>query len=326
METYIKEHISGIEFGPVQAHGNMSVIPLILSGKGGPEYITLKEALDSKHISIREVSDSGEVSNLKVINNSGLIVLLLDGEELVGAKQNRILNSSILLKKQSETVIPVSCTEEGRWSYESEGLNDSDVVMAHNIRKKKMSSVSHSLKDSNEYHSDQGEIWDDTAAFLRNSSVDSSTGAMKKVFEEKKGDIDAYVNDFPVIDGQQGLFVFINGRPEGFDVVSRDGAYKHYHDKLVRSYAMEALYGEKNGSGKPSVDAAASFMKGIEKCSEDSYKSTGHGMDYRYEGDQIVGSALVYQKKVVHTAFFRIEKDARSDRMASVRNRRYNRM
>jgi ARG and Rhodanese-Phosphatase-superfamily-associated Protein domain len=35
-------------------------------------------------------------------------VLILDGEELVGAKQNRIVNVTILVVTQSEIVIPVS--------------------------------------------------------------------------------------------------------------------------------------------------------------------------------------------------------------------------
>ena len=37
---------------------------------------------------------------------------MLAGEEPVGAKQNRILNTTILLKKHSETTIPVSCTKQ----------------------------------------------------------------------------------------------------------------------------------------------------------------------------------------------------------------------
>jgi len=57
------------------------------------------------------------VPELKVISQSDRPILLLDGEELVGAKQNRVLNTTILLREKAETNIQVSCVEQGRWSY-----------------------------------------------------------------------------------------------------------------------------------------------------------------------------------------------------------------
>ena len=42
-------------------------------------------------------------------------VLLYDGEELVGAKQNRILNVAVLAGAKTRLTIPVSCVEQGRW-------------------------------------------------------------------------------------------------------------------------------------------------------------------------------------------------------------------
>jgi hypothetical protein len=35
------------------------------------------------------------VPDLRVVNRAGKMVLILDGEELVGAKQNRIVNTTI---------------------------------------------------------------------------------------------------------------------------------------------------------------------------------------------------------------------------------------
>jgi hypothetical protein len=42
------------------------------------------------------VSEGGSVPHLLFINDAMRPVLLLDGEELVGAKQNRVLNLTVL--------------------------------------------------------------------------------------------------------------------------------------------------------------------------------------------------------------------------------------
>ena len=64
----------------------------------------------------REVDEAGTVPELVVENPLAERVLLYDGEELVGAKQNRILNVSVLVEAKSKLRIPVSCVEQGRWS------------------------------------------------------------------------------------------------------------------------------------------------------------------------------------------------------------------
>ena len=68
-----------------------------------PEWLTLAEAGD--RVRITEVDDEGSVPDLRVANLGDLPVLLLDGEQLVGAKQNR-------------------CVERGRWATGSPGCRD----------------------------------------------------------------------------------------------------------------------------------------------------------------------------------------------------------
>jgi len=56
-------------------------------------YLTLKEALEKRLLVIKEVSVEASMPELKVINNADVQVLLLDGEELACAKQNRVLKN-----------------------------------------------------------------------------------------------------------------------------------------------------------------------------------------------------------------------------------------
>jgi len=66
-------------------------------------------------IQITELDNEGSVHELKLSNLGKKTVLIIKGEELVGAKQNRIVNSSFLIAGKTKVVIPVSCVEQGRW-------------------------------------------------------------------------------------------------------------------------------------------------------------------------------------------------------------------
>jgi len=117
MEAVIAKYLEMMELGEPRQHENIAVFPLFNPLNDSPKYLALKEALEKGVLTVKEVNRGGSVPELKVLNKASVPVLLLDGEELAGAKQNRILNTTILLKEDSTTIIPVSCTEQGRWDY-----------------------------------------------------------------------------------------------------------------------------------------------------------------------------------------------------------------
>ena len=96
MDTILRKHLAEKpQLGEMKIHKELAVVPLFSTEIGGPDYITLKEALAGGGLTISEVSQGGSVPELKVINSSIHNVLMLDGEELAGAKQNRVLNTTM---------------------------------------------------------------------------------------------------------------------------------------------------------------------------------------------------------------------------------------
>ena len=325
MDQDIKNFINRIKSGDMQVHDNLAVIPLFLDGNGGPSYITLKEALDMGTFIVTEISEGGNVPELKVINKGDIPVILLDGEELSGAKQNRVLNTTVLIAGMSETVIPVSCTEHGRWSYTSSEFRDSDLIMAYNIKRKKARSVMRNVRETGRYASDQGEVWDDIQAMSGNAKVHSSTGAMKDVFESREKDLDDYLNAITMMPEQRGMMVMINGVLMGFDVLSSNTAYAKLHQKLLKSCAIEALLDRKKKTITPNPAIVEGFLQEIITCNETKHKSVGLGIDYRFEGKEKVGTALVHEDNVIHLAFFSLPESEKIGRMAGMGQRRRNR-
>jgi hypothetical protein len=272
------------------------------------------------------LSQSGSVPELKVLNRAEIPVLLLDGEELAGAKQNRVLNTTILLKESSETIIPVSCTEQGRWAYASREFGLSGNIMHRKARMKKVASVNRSLKDCLAYESDQGEVWEEMACFSMDADVSSPTGAMRDVFESKTDDLKGYLDAFRYVPDQRGIFVMVNGMAVGFDILSHSHAYELLHQKIVKSYAIDALLRQTKITEAPSVDKAKAFIEGVSHCEEKRYESIGYGWDHRFEGKTIVGSSLVYQEKMIHMAFFRKDESEGGGTISSSSRRRRFRM
>jgi hypothetical protein len=297
----------------------MTAFELLRPQNGGPEYVTLREALERGVFTVTEVSEGGSVPELMVANKGDVAVLLLDGEELRGAKQNRILNTTILVAPKSTAKVPVSCVEHGRWSYQSREFLESGNVMHREMRMLNVQKVSESLKSVRQFRSDQGEIWDKVAELACDMAVPSATGAMRDVYEAKGADLDGYLKSFRLAGGQKGILVFVDGQPAGLDFVSRDAAFAMLFPKLIKSYAMEAMLvterrkrgrgkgGAEKAPAKPSADEAREFLRKAAACEEKKYESIGLGWSYRYAGPGVVGSALAFNDKVVHMAFFSID-------------------
>src|SRR5262245_53696470 len=90
---------------PRHSHG-LQVFGLRVESPAAAPYATLDEAMGRHEIEVTEVSEGGSVPTLRVHNKSDSRVFLMAGEHLVGAKQNRVLNTSLMVGAKSEVPIP----------------------------------------------------------------------------------------------------------------------------------------------------------------------------------------------------------------------------
>jgi hypothetical protein len=96
-----------IKLGEPQKHETLTLYPLLALEKLELAYTLLGDALEAGSLQVSEVGD-GTVRELSVENQGDADVLILDGEQLIGAKQNRMTNRSIVLGANTKTTIPVS--------------------------------------------------------------------------------------------------------------------------------------------------------------------------------------------------------------------------
>jgi len=300
----ITDYVSKIKLGEVQVCENVAIFPLFLEIENVPNFITLESALKSKNFFVKEVSNSGTVPHLKVINKLDIPVFIMDGEELRGGKQNRVLNTSILVKKNSEVIIPVSCTERGRWSFSSDVFEDPEYIIPVDIRRGKNESVFNSLIHYGDFESDQLFIWNEIDKYHKNYKVDSKTDALRDVLKREEKLLKEGLKNFPYIKGQNGIMVFTNGEIDGLDIVSLSSAYELLHEKIIKSYLFKN-HPLKNKFKENYMEKALSFFDEIKEAEVLKFKSVSLGWDLRFSGEKFLGSMLVYRNKPIHMNFFK---------------------
>ena len=306
----IEDSLAGLKLGAPQVHLNLALFPLLARFPGGdraPDYLLLDEALGRNLARVTEVSADGRVPELAFENDSQEKILLVDGDELLGAKQNRILNLSILVGGGKKLVIPVSCVEQGRWSYRR---NPSDAFRAAGrslfakARARKALRVSQAMSTFGERRSNQSEIWADVCDKLDACDTMSATGSMSDIYDESAPQLDAYVRAFRAEPRQRGAVIAIDGRPVGLELFDSAAAFSRYLEKLARSYALDAI---ETSAGKPLAPSAAEvqrFLESIKAAAAERFDALGEGEDIRITGAGVAGGALAAGGRVVHLAGF----------------------
>lgn len=319
---------------PVHA-GRLTVVPLLAEGPFAESpYLLLDEAVEAKLLDISEVSEAGIVANLLATNLSPRPVLLFDGEELKGAKQNRILNATILVPAGARLTLPVSCVEQGRWRYEAAGFAPSGEALFAKARMKKaermagarravharrehaslapdlLSGEAGAIRGSarraaalGDFDADQGAVWDDVNEALRETGTRSASSAMHDSYVLRREDIERLSSAFVPEGRQVGAVFHIDGRPVGVEVAASPHAFGAVFGKLVRSYCLNAL-GEKPPCAAPTPETVSAFIASVLGLDQMVSPSVGMGEDVRLDGPSACGSALLSEGHVVHLSAF----------------------
>jgi hypothetical protein len=302
MSSPISLALASIALGDTREYGGLAVTPLVGVDEPACEYVTLDDALAAGTITITEVSDSGSVPELRVINRGITPVLIVDGEELVGAKQNRVINLTILVAAARNTTIPVSCVEAGRWRRDSGQFASSPRTQFASGRAAKMAQVSRSMADHGGRRSDQGAVWEAIAEKAARMDAPSATSAMSAIFEHHAGAVDEYVSRLGTIERQRGAIFSVAGHPTGIELFDRAEVCRRLMPKLLRGYAIDAV---EHGVERTAVlPAAREWLNVVATANSRAFAAVGEGDDLRLEASSLVGGALVVDGRVVHLAAF----------------------
>jgi hypothetical protein len=310
-----KLQIHPMQLGDLVEHRGVVIASLFPRADPRAKYLTLEQAVPLG-FQVTEVDAAGSVPELVATNPLDEKVLLYDGEELLGAKQNRILNITVLVGAASQTRIPVSCVEEGRWSPRHPHFSPGAYAAYPELRRRKAVQLSVAPLERGIA---QYDVWDEVASKADRLDVDSPTRAHADIYARHEDLLRALHTAFPLAPGQSGA-VFALGDRLCLDYVSRPDAFARLYPKLLHGYLLDSI---ERLDGEPTDEAVlAAFVATTLHAPRSRRSSAGLGEDIRLAADNLVGSGLDLNGELIQLSSFTSTADHTQSQIAPPSGRR----
>ncbi len=295
-----------LRLGQPRRAGLLSLVPLF-GGLRAPDYAVGAELIAGGELTITELG-TGSVPELLASNRSSLPALLIDGEALEGARQDRILNTSALLPAGKDTTLPVSCVEAGRWGYRgTPEFATSPQTAPALLRMRTRAEVATSLRAGSGPRANQSRVWRDVALTQTLAGVASSpTRAMRDSYESRGAWLDMFLEEVPEPEeGQTGVVACFGGQVAALDVFDRPETFGTMWPRMIRGYAMDVVMaGLDPAEGDAGVDGVEAFVRAVGRAKATAHPGVGLGHNVVMTSRQIVGDALVWEQGVAHASAF----------------------
>ncbi len=263
-----------VDAGRPLRRAGLTVFPLVAATERELPYRLLRDAIEAGEVEVTEMG-SGNVGEVVARNSGPRDVLVLDGEQLVGAKQNRTTSRTILLPARTDTTLPVSCMEQGRWHFRSGRFEHAPQHSPTAVRRKAREVEAERAAGAgagdpaafapSELGRAQHAVWEEIDGIARTLDASSSTGDLGEAYRTWMGRLGELGDAFPLVEGQVGLAVFLGRRPLGMDLIGAPALYGDLHEQLLRGYLLDMLREERreeSGRGTGSGGGAEAGSEG----------------------------------------------------------------
>ncbi|URN49487.1 tubulin-like protein [Methanobrevibacter sp. TLL-48-HuF1] len=273
-----------------QNYENMTIVPILSDTNTPFDVLDLKEGLKMGLVKIEEC-DNSNIEQVKLKNNSISPLILLDGEEIAGSLQNRIISQTMIIAPKSEIKIPVNCSEKGRNTYKSE-FHYSNYMANSNTRRKKV---------YNKNKLRQNVVWSSIDDLEKDKNTCSKTNALRDSYEKNKYDIDSYLKHFKMENNQIGVICIVENKVS-LEIFNNHSLYEKYNEMLLRSYIIDS-------SNKEKINISNKELENIlDSINDDSFikkEAVGLGKYYKISNSYGNGHILIYENNMVHASFFK---------------------
>lgn len=298
----LKEINTDVELLTPQSHENVAIIPIKTPVNYNIDLLTLKKGFELGLVEVKECEKS-TVNTLIVKNNSITPLILIDGEEVIGGDQNRIVNSTTIIAPQSSMPISVSCTERGRWAYKNEFKN-SENIADYNTRRVKAYASRSKMNV-------QSKVWNSIDDLESELHCASPTSAMSESYENQRTNLNKILESFEVVDGQTGVLVIINGEIKGFEIMLNSEIYRDFHEKILKSYLIGSKV--KTTTFTINVDEARLVIDNAMDSTFEIKQTKGMENSFEFENPDGLGEIHIFENELIHWSYFTKDESEKGD-------------
>jgi hypothetical protein len=280
--------------GEPEVHGNLAVYPIYLPGGGEKmdDLITMSEAMDTGKFKITELEEGATVNSLEVKNNTGKNVVLLAGEIIRGAKQDRIVSYDTVIPPEGTFYVDAFCVEAGRWAEVSDSFAYNDEIAPSMIR------------GSAQGYGDQGKVWEEVAKCNAERGVYTESDALTASYsdEDYQEKVKEYKDAFEDIGDDKkvvGVIVVSEGEIQAGDIFAGNDLFAKVWPRLLSSYAMDAALSEELGD-VPEVSEIEEYLAQLNDADRETTFEEGEVNRAEMAKGDMEAYELEYKNKKMH--------------------------
>lgn len=273
--------------------GAVTVLPLRGPSRGEPVALLGPDTAE-----VRERADGAIVGQIEVHNRAPRRLLLLSGEVLVGARQNRLVNASTLVEVGASLALNVSCVERGRWSEGrgGAGFRSSGATAPWHLRSRSSLSSSRSKRARGVSAADQHAVWADVDAHLRWRGLSSRTDDLTVGIDRL--DIGAALADWAPGPADLGAALFVGERLVGVEAFGRADTWSAAARRVLTGVFQDAP-----PDASPPADPAAAWQALRDAAGALTLtpaRGDGLGEELHAESTDAHAVALLHDEALVH--------------------------
>ena len=251
---------SRLSVGQPAVHGNLAFYPVYLPGGGEKlgDVLTMAEAAETGKFKIAELEEGASVNNLAVHNDTDKYVVLLAGEMIRGAKQDRIISYDTVIPPGGKFNVDAFCVEAGRWT----------EVSTHFSYNKEMAPAA--VRATAQGKQDQGQVWAEVSKVNAERGAVTETDTLTASYDnaEFQADVKKYEKALADLAKKKevvGVIVVAEGEVKAGDVFANHDLFAAVWPGLLTSYAMDAALAGDLGD-IPDVAAMETYLAQLEEA------------------------------------------------------------